>query len=384
MRNSHILFYYNTFTLQNIDSSNNLLIRTSDNQRMTRSDTPLNLRKSLLIALFFSLVSISAWEIFWRSKGRIPDLSDDKFLWAQTRAKVEDLDSNGVVIIGSSRALFNLQIHEWEKLTGIKPVQLATAGGTPVPMLEDIVKNTDYKGTIIAGVSPGIFFGKPNNESRSWGRTKKRIDYFHKRTYAERLNHLVSIPLQNNLAFLTASENEWADDIDLKALLKSVKWGVRTGKEKDPPFNSFQYLDSDRNTRMSHRCAHDTAFANSIKRVWKFHNKKAKKSPKDEAVLYVDKLVKEFTSRGGNLVFLRSPSTGFYTELEAKNQPRKEYWDVLLQKTGVRGYHYDDYPSLRNFDCPDWSHLSGEDADRFTKAFVSILLKDNVLPKSKN
>lgn len=351
---------------------------------MSRTDTPLHHTKTLLITVIISLLSVTAWELFWRSQGRIPDLSDDKFLWAQTRAKVEETDSNGVVIIGSSRALFNLQIHEWQKLTGVKPVQLATAGGSPVPMLEDIVKNTNYNGTLIVGVSPGIFFGKPNHESRSWARTKKRIDYYHKRTYADRLNHFLSIPLQNNLAFLTASENEWADDIDLKSLLRATKWGVRTGKENDPPFNSFQYLDIDRNTRMSNRCAHDTAFANTVKRVWQSHNKKAKKSPKDEAVLYVSKLVKKFKDRGGNIVFLRSPSTGFYKELEAKNQPREEYWDVLLEKTGVKGYHYDDYEVLKNFDCPDWSHLSGEDADVFTRAFVGILLKDNVLPQSQN
>jgi len=351
---------------------------------MSRADTHLNHRKALWIAIVLSLISVSAWELYWRSRGRIPDLSDDKFLWAQTRAKVENLDTNGVVIIGSSRTLFNLQVHEWQKITGIKPVQLSSAGGNPIPVLEDIVKKTDYRGTLIVGVTPGIFFGKTNNESRSWSRNQKRVDYYHKRTYADMLNHCVSIPLQNNLAFLTASENEWADDIDLKALLKSIKWGVRIQKENDPPFYSFQYLDKDRNTRMSDRCAHDTAFANSIKRVWKFNNQKAKKSKKDEAVSFVEDLVKQFNGRGGNLVFLQSPSTGFYKELEAKNQPRTEFWDVLLQTTGAKGYHYEDYESLKNFDCPEWSHLSGEDADKFTRAFVNILIEDKVLPQPQN
>ncbi|MBK8548009.1 MAG: hypothetical protein IPL63_11750 [Saprospiraceae bacterium] len=344
----------------------------------------MNHRKALWITLILSLFSVISWEVSWRSKGRIPDLSDDKFLWAEKRAQVENLDKNSVVIIGSSRVLFNLQLPEWEKLTGTKPIQLATAGGHAVPVLEDIVKNTDYSGTLIVGVTPGIFFSKPSKESRSWGRTQKRVDYYHKRTYADRLNHFLSIPLQNNLAFLSAAENEWADDIDLKSLLRATKWGVRTGRENDPPFNSFQYLDIDRNTRMSHKCAHDTAFTNTVKRVWKFHNEKAKKSPKDEAVLYVEKLVKKFEDRGGNLIFLQSPSTGFYKEQEAKNQPREEFWDVLIQKTGVKGYHYEDYESLKNFDCPEWSHLSGEDADRFTHAFLNILRKDNVLPQPEN
>jgi hypothetical protein len=351
---------------------------------MLRTDTPLQYRKALWIAVILSLLSVFSWEIYWRSKGKIPDLSDDKYLWAQNRAKVDNLNSHSVVIVGSSRALFNLQLPVWEKLTGIKPVQLANAGSHPVPVLEDIILNTDYKGTLIVGVTPGIFFSKIKKDGRSWSRAQKRVDYFHKRTYADRLNHFLSIPLQNNLAFLTASENEWADDTDLKSILRNTKWGNRTGKENSPPFYSFQYLDIDRNNRMSDRCAKDTAFANTIKRVWKFHNEKAKKSPEDEAVLYVDNLVEKFTARGGNLVFLQSPSTGFYKDMEAKNQPRKKFWDALIQKTGVKGYHYEDYESLKNFDCPEWSHLSGEDADRFTESFVNILLKDNVLPQPAN
>ncbi|MBK8079789.1 MAG: hypothetical protein IPK25_05600 [Saprospiraceae bacterium] len=130
-------------------------------------------------------------------------------------------------------------------------------------------KNTDYSGTLIVGVTPAYFF-KTIKRVQSWGRTQKRVDYYHKRTYADRLNHFLSIPLPNNLAFLSAAENEWADDIDLKSLLRATKWGVRTGRENDPPFNSFQYLDIDRNTRMSHKCAHDTAFTNTVKEFGSF------------------------------------------------------------------------------------------------------------------
>lgn len=347
---------------------------------MSRNDTPTHNKKSFWIAITTSLLLIMGWEIFWRSQGRIPDLSDDKHLWAQTRAKVENLDSNGVVIIGSSRALFNLQLPVWQKKTGIKPVQLATAGGNPIPVLEDLVKKTDYRGTIIVGVTPGIFFAKINPDSGNWKRSSKRIKHYYERTYADRLNQFLSIPLQNNLAFITASENEWDNDIDLKALLRNIKCGIRTESDKDPPFNSFQYLDIDRNTRMSPECAFDTTFSNGIKAVWANNRKKAKKAPEGMVVEYVKKLTDPFLKRGGNVIFVRFPSTGMYKELEAKNQPRKDFWDQLLLQTGCRGYHYNDYDSLRNFSCPEWSHLSGEDADKFTSALLDIMLKEKVIP----
>ena len=91
----------------------------------------MNLKKSMIIALLLSVIALGSWEFYWRSQGVIPGLEDDKELWALQRTKVETASENDVVLIGSSRVLFDMQLNEWEALSGRRPIQLASAGATP-------------------------------------------------------------------------------------------------------------------------------------------------------------------------------------------------------------------------------------------------------------
>ena len=101
----------------------------------------MNLKKSLIIALIISFFGITAWELYWRSEGYHPNLNDEKELWSMQRAKVEKASNKDVVILGSSRAYFDIQLNEWETETGEKPIQLASTGSSPLPTFNDIVNN---------------------------------------------------------------------------------------------------------------------------------------------------------------------------------------------------------------------------------------------------
>ena len=149
----------------------------------------MNLKQSMLIALILSLLSLGAWEMYWRSQNRIPDLDDNKDLWAVQRAKAETLSKDGVILMGSSRVLFDIQLDQWENETGVRPIQLASAGASPLPIFHDIVNNTDFKGTVLVGVTPGLFFSTTFPKAGPWKRAQSRVDYFEDRTYAQRLNH---------------------------------------------------------------------------------------------------------------------------------------------------------------------------------------------------
>jgi len=118
----------------------------------------MNLKKSLIIAFAISIICIISWEMYWRSQGYYPTLNDEKALWSMHRANVEKATRDDVVILGSSRAYFDIQLNEWEAVTGQKPIQLASTGSSPLPIFNDIVNNTDFKGTFIVGVTPGLLF----------------------------------------------------------------------------------------------------------------------------------------------------------------------------------------------------------------------------------
>lgn len=342
----------------------------------------MNLKQSLLIAVLLSAVSLGAWELYWRSKGFYPNIDDNKDLWAVQRAKVDQLSNDDVILIGSSRVLFDIQVDEWEKQTGRKPIQLASAGSSPLPIFNDLVNNTDFKGTILVGVTPGLFFSTTFPEAFPWKRAQTKVNHFHERTYAQQLNHYISLPLQNSLVMMSGSEEEWSDDIDLKALLGRINIGNRTGEPPFPPFYNFNDTRVDRNTEMTARTASDTAFANTIKTVWGFFGKNAPPPDKKSTMAFFLQDLKKFKAKGGKVVLVRCPSSGGLKMGEDMKLPRAKFWDDLVQQAQVKSYYFEDYKQLQ-FDCPEWSHLSAPDARKFTVELVKIMKADGTLSNPK-
>ncbi len=81
-------------------------------------------------------------------------------------------------------------------------------------------------------------------------------------------------------------------------------------------------------------------------------------------------------ARGGQVIFLRPPSSGDARKGEKIAYPRGSYWDKLLQFTNTPGIYFEDYPEIADFDCPEWSHLSKQQAIVYTKKIIEILQKE--------
>ena len=343
----------------------------------------MKLKQSLFITITLSIVIIIAWEAYWRSQGYYPTLNDEKALWAKERAKVEKATKNDIILIGSSRTYFDIQKKVWEKETGIKPIQLASTGSSPLPAFHDIVENTNFKGTVIVGVTPGLLFSTTFPMAPPWNRIQSKVDYYFDMTYAQKANYFLSVPLQKNLVLMSSDEEEWADDIDLKSLLRRIDLGSRTQDTKSPPFYNFGDIDSDRNMTLSNRAATDTAFANSIIRVWNFFGKAAPPPDKDATTKYFLKDAEKFIARGGNLILIRPPSSGGGRMGENMFLNREQFWDSLVGILPVKNYHFEDYSQLKNLTCPEESHLSKEDADYYTAELAKIMIEDKAINNSK-
>ncbi|TNJ43202.1 hypothetical protein KFZ70_10960 [Tamlana fucoidanivorans] len=340
----------------------------------------MKLKNSLIIAIVISLLGTVTWELYWRSKGVKPSIDGNDALWAVERAKVDRLSKDDFVIIGSSRVHFDIQLDIWEEKIGNKPIQLAMGGSSPLPVFHDIVHTTNFNGTILVGVTPPLFFSTTFPKADSWKRPQTNVDYFHNRTYAQRLNHQLSIPLQNSFAFI--SETKGIDGINLKEFISKVKIGTRAEKPREmPPFHDFSTITIDRNVRMKKRMEIDTAYANSVKHVWEFFFKSDGPLPdKKSTMAFFLKDLEKFKEKGGNVILLRCPSSDVFRELEKKITPRDTVWDDLVAKAAVKSYHFEDYPQLQNLDLPEWSHLKAEHADYFTKELIKILKQDNAIP----
>lgn len=337
----------------------------------------MNLKKSLLTGLIIGAIGLVGWELYWRSQGFSISIDDNDALWAHERSKVDNLSKEDIVLVGSSRIHFDIQLDVWEKMTGKKPVQLGSGGCSPLPVFHDIVNTSTFNGTVLLGVTPGLFFSTTYPEAPPWAWPQARVDYFHNRTYAQRINHKLSVPLQSSFVFV--SEVEGVDGINLKELLSKVKIGNRVF-DPMPPFHSFENIRLDRNVRMKKRMETDTAFANTVKKVWQFFMSGEGPPPDKEATMaFFLQDLKKFKEKGGNVILLRCPSLGYLRDFENKVTPRDKFWDELVENANVKAYHFEDYSQFQGFSLPEWSHLTAEDADLFTEEFIKVMESDGLL-----
>ncbi|MFH4967590.1 hypothetical protein V8G61_05220 [Gaetbulibacter sp. M240] len=343
----------------------------------------MNLRLSLILAISLTFTGIFCWEMYWRSK---PDLyraviEDDRNLWAEHRKKVEMATSDDIVILGASRTGFNFNTHVWEKTQGRKPINLAADGKPPRPFLKDIVYNTNFNGTLIIGITPLMWFSDPND---SWANGAKQwVDYYYNRTNAQKLGYILSKPLERNLVFLTSSELEFYNDLDLKSLIGRI---YIPGRGNDEPFGlyNFSYHDEDRNLIMLPPMRSDPAFAKRITDAW---NKFLPYLPEYETVEndipniindYI-RIINDFKARGGKVIFIRHKSEEPWNKAAMRLLPKEKVWDKFAAVIDCPTYHFKDYEFMSKYTLPDWSHMYGDDAKLYTKDMVEKLIADGHL-----
>lgn len=332
--------------------------------------------KSVILAGVITIVFMSSWEWYCRSQGFIPTPDSTKALWAEQRGRLLDNNPDQVILISASRGHFDFQLNEWESMTGVRPIQLGAGGRGPAAGFQDIVENTQFTGTVIMNVTPGLFFVPPADSVFGWWRGKEWVDYYYERTYAQRLNHQLSYLVQPYFAFLS-SDNE--GDPDLKSLIASVQIAGRV--KSGPFFPRFSNVDQDRNVTMMTRITEDTSFAAIIQRVW-VHDEDSinKLDPvKSEIFDFYLENIKKFKARGGKVIFTRNPSHGGVRDGERLTHPRKAYWDEFIKLVDCPGYHFDDYPQLSQFYTPEWSHLATPDAKIYTKEILKLMINDGIL-----
>ena len=322
------------------------------------------------------LVAVAVWEIYCRSVGYTPTLNETDDLWAEARRRVQP---ESIAIIGDSRAWFDLDLDELERGLGKRPVQLAQPGSCAYPVLENLANDNRFHGTIICSIVPGMWFAP---EGPPLAQSADAVRRYQGQTWAQRVSHEISVPLERSFAFLKQ------DDLTMAALLHDLPIPDRPYAQvppRTPPY--FCSIDRERRARMVELCAAPGPLQEKVKSRWlrlftpppppSYVPREAFGAKMNAAVearyrntkTAVDKL----RARGGKIVFVRFPVTGPLKEHEDQFTPRTKTWDPLLQQTGAPGIYFEDFADLANFNCPEWSHLSAGDSVEFTKRLVPHL-----------
>jgi len=331
-------------------------------------DKPWQSMYVVMLVLLLALVAL--WEYGWRAYGSVPGYANSNGEWAMQRERIDRGEGAKTVLIGSSRVLFDMQLPVWKDLTGERPIQLALEGTSSLPVLEDLAADPNFTGRLLVGVTPGLFFS-------GYAYRADALGYFHKWRPSQRIGDWISAHwIEPYLAFDDA-------DFALATVLRRLSWPVRAGMKPELKVRKLMVQqDLDRNSHMWAKVVEDPEYRALARATWAQNfngpppsmdtpDKKAKTI--ESQIAKASRAVATLRARGVQVVFVRLPSAGAYYVNEQIGLPRSETWDLLLQRTGMPGIHFEDYPALQGYELPEWSHLSWSEATRFTSAFVPIV-----------
>lgn len=331
------------------------------------------LTKSAWLMLAIVALALISWELRLRKIGVTATYDGGDAMWANKRDMVYAPKDKSTVFIGSSRIRFDLDIQTWETITGNKAVQLACDGSNPIPILNDLANDTAFKGKLIIDVTEGLFFSlSPFNNVDP----EKFMKYYKDLTLAKRASFQINKVLESNLVFLDKeyfSLNAYLNEINLykrgKVFVMPV-WPWQFGRVL---FSNQQFMNAE--------FLADTNLQRKVTDIWSMFAKMNTKppvsgKPLDSILQVVKNAVNKIKVRGGEVLFIRTPSSGPYLIGEEMGFPREKYWDRLLAFTQCAGIHFQDYPLISQFQCPEWSHLAPTQAIVYTKELIRVLQEE--------
>lgn len=325
-----------------------------------------------VITLVSTIISITAWEILARYKDHIPGTyqSGHKEMWAEERRKLDNPNHDyRIVLTGSSRILWASDLDIMEKGFGTRPLQLALPGTSPALFVEDIVDNTDFDGLILVGVTPFLvnkinlgFFGGP------------AMEYYKNASPADISGYYLHNFLSNYLGFMDSAfsipelKNHY---IELPHREGSIVLNQKGWKLGD--------VYSDRQTDMWPPIENKNSFDNQqMLNFWLRGGGLEKRFSEEEQHNMNNSLLEFFTplvlkqrEKGGDVLFIRMPSSGDYRKQELRNDYTERFWLPVVQKLDIPFIDCFDYPELSTkLEIPEWSHFSRQSQDIWSKNIV--------------
>jgi hypothetical protein len=305
------------------------------------------------------------WEWKMRTLELVPgDLGESFDRWADLRRQVDKRDVP-VVIVGDSRILFDSDLDRATQLIGVRPLQLAIAGGSGLPILEDLAGDPHFKGLAIVGMAETAYF----DLQLAGVRPQKALALSRWESPSKRGSFLIQRVLSHGLVMLD-------DDYELSTLVFRLDHNWRPGaSDLRNAIWKAQETGAGGQVWLWRRLEHDRRLSQRMHSVWlQFFPSQPLESQTIDSIMARTKIaVDKIRSRGGDVVFVRPPSAPDLRAIEDKHVPRAKAWDAILGYTHSNGVHIDDLPTVQNLTLPEGSHLSRACATVFTDAYLRDL-----------
>ncbi len=323
---------------------------------------PARMGKTWVVAIVIVCLALGVWELFWRFQGFLPSVEDDMNIWQLQRSKVSA--EIPLIIMGSSRAQLGLHPDVIMARLDVEPVNLSVDGNPPFSVLKDVAENTEFKGIVICSVLPRWLAEKSLQKDRA----AKWVKKYKKRTLLSRVDTRISMGIQMAFVFRYPG-------LSPEKLIKQI----RKGKWPAPPYapmRADRYREAEFNEEntskiLESRVRREKEIAKASVIVSKKEYEKRIKS------IQLD--VKKIKARGGNVLFVRMPSSGKVRQVESITWPRALFWDRFADQIDAPAIHFEDFSEVSGFLCPDGSHLDGKDAKVFTGKLLDLIFYRKLL-----
>lgn len=313
-----------------------------------------NWGRTWLLAAVLVAAAFAMGELLWRSQGFRASVPDREEAWAVERDR---LRPDSLVLVGTSRLQAAIDPEIWAGSgDGRWPLQLSIAGGSPLPVLEDLAGEERFRGVAVVDVVPSLLFGgeQPLQEAR------ERVAAYPKLASSpgRMLEARIRIALAEALVSLRMSPFEFAN----RAFVRTTPGRIL-----------YFTMTSRRSLKL------DFARANLPRRIeltLDALEQRSEAPPEAETAAIVERFaaaVAAIRSRGGEVVLVHLPHDAAVRERERELRPRKRYWNRLVAASAALAIHFEDHAALTGFRCPDGSHLDVADTDRFTRALAAAV-----------
>ncbi len=313
-------------------------------------------RVALPMAALAALLLLLPIESYARRSGIAAQVPDTPVAWLEEWRR---LPPDGIAIIGSSRAQYDLSTSMLRASLGREVVQLAEVQSSGLEALEALARREEFRGVVLFDLLPRSLFGASEEIQRLHAGSRLAAEA----SPVSRWNNTLRILM----ARLCAPVGALNPRVCLRAWALALLGGetpVADYLDRGPRRGAL--MDAE---RYPHWDTEGAGFA----RARVTGAPRASQDAYRERLDRVARACRLLRDRGAAVVLLRLPVGGALLKAEDGRFPDGEFWDPVVASAGGWTIDFRRDPDLQGFTCCDGSHLVGSDVPRFTEAFLRRL-----------
>jgi len=301
---------------------------------------------------------LAGWELFLRSQGVMPAVSDSYALWSIERGKAGNYDRKQVVLVGASRMHVGADLDAIHSVMGDpKPIQLAIAGSSFKPVFVSLAEDPAFQGIAVVSINVNAL-----TETTTDYPANQYVDYYERGHRLDMAVKKMTSPLYGYLSLTR-------EGLDFRTVVDELH---QAGKI----YSHYLETTIDRSRKADYSLIDLESLRESQTKVyWKKYVNAMSEQRFNRFMDEMEEGAEKIRSRGGRVVLVSFPISGSILEFERKTFPREQYWDRWAARTSSIMIHYDDYPELAGFESPGYSHLDRKDTAAFSGALARVIVQ---------